>query len=148
LNWAYYDFFSVHPYTYWAESKFTLGLVASPYDLNIPYLIGREFFGDAEAHANTGWIGSGMANAGYFGIAFYSVLIGLLLSMLDAYAKKLGYSLLLAVFLISVMTATTSADLTTMLLTHGFLMLLLIVILLKPAFKQSQARNSNLKIYS
>jgi hypothetical protein len=142
LNWAYYDFFSVHPYTYWADSKFSLGFVASPYDLKIPYLIGREFFGDAEAHANTGWIGSGMANAGYFGIALYSVLIGLLLSMLDAYAIKLGYSMVSAVFLISVMTAITSTDFTTMFLTHGLLVLLLIVHLLQPAFKQRPMRRS------
>lgn len=142
LNWAYYDFFSVNPYTYWADSKFSLGLVVSPYDLKIPYLIGRAFYGDANTSANTGWIGSGMANAGYFGIALYSVLFGLLLSMLDAYAKKLGYSMVSAVFLISVITATTSTDFTTMLLTHGLLVLLLIMLLLEPAFKQSPMRRS------
>jgi hypothetical protein len=132
LNWVYLDFFSVNPYTYWADSKFSLGLVVSPYDLGIPYLIGREVFGDAGMSANTGWIGSGMANAGYFGVALYSVLIGLFLSLLDAYAKTLGNSMVSAVFLVPVMIVTTSIDLPSMLLTNGLFALLLIVILLRP----------------
>jgi oligosaccharide repeat unit polymerase len=136
LNWSYYDFFSVHPYVYWAESKFTLGLVDSAYDVGIAELIGREVFGKV-MHANTGWIGSGMANAGYFGIALYSVLIGLFLSLLDAYAKKLGPSLVSALFLLSVIIATTGTDFTSMLLTHGLLVLMIIVILLRPDFRQS-----------
>ena len=132
LNWAYFDFFSVNPNTYWADSKLSLGMISSPYDLGIAELIGREFMGNEETHANTGWIGSGMANAGYVGIALYSVFLGLLLSLLDAYAKKLGYSLILAIFVLNVMTATQSADFTTMLLTHGLFALLLIVMLLQP----------------
>jgi len=132
LNWAYYDFFSVNPYDYWSSSRFSFGLSASSYDLDIPALIGKEFFGDAENFANTGWIGSGMANAGYFGIALYSILIGSLLLFIDAYAKKLGNSMMSSVFLISVMTATRGLDFTAMFLTGGLFVLLFIVILLKP----------------
>ena len=135
LNWAYFDFFSVNPYTYWADSKLSLGMINSPYDLGIPELIGRAFMDNEETHANTGWIGSGMANAGYVGIALYSVSLGLLLSLIDAYAKKLGYSLMLGVFLLSVMGATQSGDFTTMLLTHGLFALILIVMLLRPVPK-------------
>lgn len=133
LNWAYFDFFSVNPHFYWADSKFSLGMISSPYDLGIPNLIGREFIGHEETHANTGWIGSGMANAGYVGIALYSVLIGILLSLIDAYAKKLGYSLILATFLLSITGASQSSDFLTMLLTHGLFLKLLIVMLLQPA---------------
>jgi hypothetical protein len=137
LNRAYLDFFSVNPYCYWADSKFSVGLIVSPYNLGIPFLIGREVFGNADMCANTGWIGSGMAQAGYFGIALYSVLIGLFLSLLDAYAKKLGYSMAVAIFLIPVMVGTTSSDLSTMLLSNGLFALLLIVTLIKPDLKQA-----------
>lgn len=136
LNWSYYDFFSVHPKVYWAESKFTLGLIDSSYDVGIAELIGREVFGKV-MHANTGWIGSGMANAGYLGVGLYSVLIALFLSLFDAYAKKLGNSLVVSVFLISVMTAAAGSDFTAVLLTHGFLLLLIIVTLLKPTIRQN-----------
>jgi oligosaccharide repeat unit polymerase len=131
LNWIYYDFFSVNPYTYWADSKFSLGLIQSPYDLGIAQLIGRDALG-TEGNANTGWIGSGMANAGYLGIIIYSVLIGLVLSLIDAYAKKHSSSLITALFLIPVMNAVRSTDFTNMFLTHGLFALLLIVIMLKP----------------
>ncbi len=135
LNWAYFDFFSVNPYTYWADSKLSLGIIDNPYDLGIAKLIGREFMGNEETNANTGWIGSGMANAGYVGIALYSVLIGLLLSLADAFAKKLGYAIVLAIFILIVMGATQSTDFTTMLLTHGVFASILIVMLLQPIQK-------------
>jgi len=131
LNWGYYDFFTVNPHHYWAHSKISLGLVESNYDIRIDHLIGREFLGDEAIGANTGWIGSGMGQAGYFGVALYSVLFGLLLSLVDAYAKKLGRSLVLAIFFIPVVVIATSVDLTTVLLTNGLLLTLLIVVLLK-----------------
>ena len=136
MNWSYFDFFSVHPHTYWSDSKVTLGLVDPVYDIGIADLIGRDVFG-RDMHANAGWIGSGMANAGYAGIALYSVALGLLLSLLDACARTLGYTLVLAVFLIPVLSVAVSSDLTTMLLTHGLLVLLAVVILLKPALERS-----------
>lgn len=132
ITWVYYNFFSGNPYAYWANSKFTFGLVNNPYDLDIPELIGREVFGRPDMHANTGWIGSGMANAGYFGIVLYSVLIGLLLSLLDAYAKKLPPSVVVPLFLFTVLTATAGSDFSSLFLTHGLLMLLILVVLLKP----------------
>jgi hypothetical protein len=143
LNWSYFAFFSVHPYSFWSVSKFTFGLFTSPYDIGIPFLIGREVFGDAAMCANTGWIGSGMANAGYFGVGLYSFFIGLFLSFIDAYAKTLGYSLVVAVFLIPVMIVTTSTDLPTMLLTNGLLALLIMVILLKANLEQNSMGRSN-----
>ena len=76
-----------------------------------------------------------MANAGYVGIALYSVLIGLLLSLADAFAKKLGYAIVLAIFILIVMGATQSTDFTTMLLTHGVFASILIVMLLQPIQK-------------
>lgn len=151
LNWAYLDFFSVNPYTYWAESKLSLGMISSAYDLDTAHLIGREVLGDAEIHANTGWIGSGMACAGYVGIALYSVLIGLLLSLIDAYAKKLGYSFVLAIFALSVMTATRSANFTSMLLSHGLFVQIIIMIFLQPSqskIKSIAPFNKKLKVHS
>lgn len=137
LNWNYYDFFSVNPYDYWSRSKLTIGFVVSPYEDNIADLIGSAMF-EKDMHANTGWIGSGMANAGYFGIALYSLLFGLFISLIDTYAQKVGYSLVTSAFLVVVLTAALSADFTSMLLTHGLLLLLCILILLKPYNRQLQ----------
>jgi hypothetical protein len=137
LNWSYYDYFSVHPYSYWADSKFSLGLIEKTYDRSISLVIGEDYLGKIALNSNTGWIGSGMGQAGYFGVALYSVSIGLILSFLDSYSKKLGYSLVLSIFIISVIIMTISSDLTTMILTNGLFVLLLILITLSPNYKHA-----------
>lgn len=137
LNWHHLEFFSTNPKFYWADSKFSLGIISSPYDLPMPFLISWQYVGiERMGSANTGWIGSGMGNAGYFGIILYSVLIGLFLSLIDAYANKYDKSFIFAIFLVPVLTATQSIDLTGMLLTQGLLVLLLIVVFLEPDVKQ------------
>jgi oligosaccharide repeat unit polymerase len=137
LNWIYFDFFSDASKYYWSTSKITLGLLDSPYSLAAPNLIGYEFFGNYDMSANTGWIGSGFANAGYLGILLYSFLLGLLLSFLDAYGRKLGDHLVFALFLMPCFTLITSADFTDMLLTHGLVFALLALIFLNPKTKKT-----------
>jgi len=132
LNWFYVDFFEHVAKINWANSKFTLGLIVSPYDVVAPKIIGLEYFNREEMSANTGWIGSGYANAGIFGVVVYSVLIGLLLSFLDAYANKLGVQVVTAMFTLSVFTLLTSTDLATMLITHGLAVSLFLLMITRP----------------
>ncbi|MGB5970515.1 MAG: hypothetical protein WBG70_19535, partial [Spirulinaceae cyanobacterium] len=77
LNWFYIDFFSDNPYYFWSQSALSFGLVEPPFELSSVNLIGLEYFGREETSANTGWIGSGYANAGFIGVYLYSVLIGI-----------------------------------------------------------------------
>ena len=136
LNWQHLEFFSTNPYYYWADSKFTLGAVTSPYDFPMPFQVSLAYVGiERMGSANVGWIGSGVGNAGYLGIVLYSVLLGLFLSLIDAYGKKIDKSVMFAIFLIPVLTAVQSVDLTGMLLTQGLLVLFLIVIFLDPNVK-------------
>jgi hypothetical protein len=135
LNWHYFEFFSRNPYNFWADSKFSFSLVEKSYDIAIPNVIGFEYYHNIENSANTGWIGSGISQAGYIGVAIYSVLLGSFISFLDAYAKKLGYQLVASIFIMVVTSATQSSDFTTMLLTHGVLTLLFIVMLINPKIK-------------
>jgi len=131
LNWHHLEFFSTHPYYYWADSKFSFGLVTSPYDLPMPFQVSAFKVGvEGMGSANTGWIGSGMGQAGYLGILFYSVLFGLLLSVIDAYGKKLDRSFIFAVFLVTVTSAAETSDLSIMPLTHGMITLFVILVLL------------------
>ncbi|MGJ7607615.1 oligosaccharide repeat unit polymerase [Variovorax sp. LT1R20] len=128
LNSLYVDHFSNLEKYYWASSKLSLGLVDSTYELSAPNLIGQQYFGNEDMSANTGWIGSGFANAGYVGVIVYSVLIGMLLSFLDAYARKLGARVVISLFIIPVITMVTSADMTDMILTHGLVVAILILL--------------------
>lgn len=132
LNFIYIDIFSNIEKYYWATSKITAGLIKSPYDLNAANLIGDLVFGNSDMSANTGWIGSGFANAGYFGIFLYSIILGLWLSLLDAYGRKLNGKLVFALFFISVFTLITSTDFTDMLLSHGLVFAILVLFFISP----------------
>jgi len=130
LNWEYIDYFSSADKYFWANSKVSFGLVSSPHHLNMANLIGQEYFGRAETSANTGWIGSGYANAGLVGVALYSVLAGALLAFLDKYSNKVGAQMVIAAFIVPFIVLATSTDLTTVFLTHGLIAGLLILALL------------------
>lgn len=140
LNWFYLDHFVDAPKYLWADSKFSFGLVESPHPLRSVNLIGLEYFGREEMSANTGWIGSGYANAGAAGLLLYSIIIGALLSLLDAYARRLGNRIVIALFFLPVFTLLTSSDLTTMLLTHGLLLSLFFLAAIRPDTQQQQVR--------
>lgn len=132
LNWYYLDFFSDAEKYFWAGSRLTFGLIDSPFHLRSVNLIGLEYFGKEEMSANTGWVGSGYANAGLWGIMLYSVLTGVLLAFLDCYARRLGTSMVVALFVLPIFTILTSTDFTTMLLTHGLVFSIILLILTKP----------------
>lgn len=131
LNSLYIDYFSHYEKYYWASSKLSLGLVDSAHELSAPNLIGQQYFGNPEMSANTGWIGSGYANAGFGGVIGYSILIGMLFSFLDAYAKKLGGRFVISLFIVPVITMITSADMTDMILTHGLVVAIFLLLVFR-----------------
>ena len=127
LNFDYHDFFSRHSFVYWAQSKITLGMVLYKYSLDVPHLIGLYYFGSSATGANTGWLGSGYANAGVVGMVIYAVLIGGLFSVLDALAKFHDKRVIVAIFVAPMLAVIISSDLPVALLTHGALMGLLLL---------------------
>lgn len=129
LNLAYIDWFGSNPTYFWADSRVTLGLVSPPSHLSSPHLIGYQLYGSEDMSANTGWIGSGFANAGIFGVVLYTVLIGILLSFLNSYSRKLGTPTIIAIFSSLILTVLLSADFLTSLLTHGLLVATMIVVI-------------------
>ena len=122
---AYVEFFLSNPYFFWAQSKITFGLVISPSDVTVPFLIGREYFGDADLAANAGFVGSGYANAGVGGVALYGLILGLIVAIVDSFGRRIGAGLVAAVCLLPVITMVTSTDVVTALLSHGVLLLLI-----------------------
>jgi hypothetical protein len=122
---AYVEFFANNPYLFWSQSKLTFGLVNSPYESTVPFLIGREYFGDAELAANAGFIGSGYANAGIIGVLFYGLIVGLVIGSINAFGRRIGHGVVASVCLLPVMTMVTSTDVLTAVLSHGVLLLLI-----------------------
>lgn len=126
LDFYYIEFFSNHVPIYWADSRLTFGLFQSPYGLTAPYLIGNVYFGD-DTGANTGFIGSGFAQAGWFGALLYSVGAGLTLALLNAHGRRQGVAFVSAVTAIQVTTMFSATDFVTLFLTHGMLLAFLML---------------------
>lgn len=126
----YFEFFSVNAFVRWADSRITFGLIQNPYDLSPPRIIGSNYF-LAETHANTGWLGSGYSNLGYWGMFIYALIIAFLIKYTDSIARKTDIGFASAVFMIPFLTLFTSTDLPAMFLTHGLLFLLVLVTIFK-----------------
>lgn len=120
VNFFYVDYFSSNPFYYWATSKITLGVLAPPSTMDIADLIGWTYLNEG-SHANTGWVGSGYAQAGAAGVAIYSLILGLILKYLDACALRTSTRLVSALFFIPLLTMITSSDSVSVFLTQGLL---------------------------
>jgi len=118
LNSYYIEHFSSNPTFYWSTSRITFDLIDPPGDLSPPDLIGYMYHGYIHS-ANTGWIGSGFAQAGLMGALLYSALLGIVFAFFDDCAKRLGHRLVLASASVPVLAALTSTDLITAFITHG-----------------------------
>lgn len=131
LNYEYYDFFSKHDFSFWSHNSFTFDLLNYPYNFSPQEIIGNEFSGTYEMYANTGWIGAGYMQAGFFGIIIYAILIGIIFSFIDSLAHKLSNTLIIALLIIPFYILLTSSDLPTALLSHGILMFFALISLIK-----------------
>lgn len=126
-NYMYYNFFSSHPFVSWAQSKLTFGAISYPYSLDVPHLIGLNYFSSALAGANTGWIGSGYMELGYVGMIIYSLLIGVLFAFLNAYSKSMDKRVVVAVMIVPILSVIMWSNLTTAFLTHGVILSLMVI---------------------
>ncbi|MEM1298432.1 MAG: hypothetical protein AAGH68_04065 [Pseudomonadota bacterium] len=125
LDFYHIEYFRDFDFTYWSQSKISLGFIARVYDINTPFLIGAEYFGRETMAANTGFIGSGFSNAGYIGIAIYGVVIGLAISYLNSCGNRFGHALVTGVAFTQIIGAITSSDLPSVFLTNGLIAMIL-----------------------
>jgi fructose-specific phosphotransferase system IIC component len=79
-------------------------------------------YGFENLNANTGWIGSGFLNAGFAGMLIYAVIIGILFSLLNAYANFSDKRIVVAIMIGPTLTVMMSSDLPTAFLNHGVLL--------------------------
>jgi oligosaccharide repeat unit polymerase len=133
LNFYYYDFFSQNPKIFWTDSKWLLigEIIDYPYSLPLPKVIGDTYFNNPETNANTSWIGSGYAHAGFLGMIIYAVIIGLILKYLDFKTKTLDRDFIVISFSPFIISLFLSSDLKTVFLSHGLLLYLIILSVLK-----------------
>lgn len=131
LDYYYIDFFSKNVSYFWSSSRITLGLIDSPYGITAPHLIGDVYFGDINKSANTGYIGAGFAQAGIAGTLVYATGVGLTLAVLQSHGRSLGDPFVAATMMGQVATMFLSADFLTLFLTHGMLVSLVLLALVR-----------------
>ncbi|RUM96282.1 hypothetical protein EET67_19155 [Pseudaminobacter arsenicus] len=140
LDFNHIEFFWDNPRYYWSASRLTMGMIPSPYELPPANLIGKEFFQNPATSANTGFIGNGFAQAGFWGMIAYSICVGLVIAFLDAYGRYLGLPLVAAMLSVQMMTMFTGTDFLTMFLTHGMLASLVVLMVMGSPSERRQRK--------
>lgn len=129
LDSLFIEYFSANAKYYWSASTIGSWLSSNQYGISAPFLIGYEYFADTDMSANTGVIGSGFSNAGLLGVALYSAGVGLLIALFNAYGRRIGHAFVTAASLVTIFNVVTTTDLLTAILTHGLLLLILLLAL-------------------
>lgn len=128
LDFTYLEYFSKSEFYYWSTSNLTLGLIREPYDgLSPANLIGVDVFGSDAVEANTGFVGSGFAQAGAIGTLLYAAGVGLMVSFVGAAARRLGAPLVVSATFMLFITMISSTDFVGLFLTHGLLIMMLLL---------------------
>jgi len=125
LNSIYFDMFSEYPRVYWSNS------ILSPF-INYPYFdtltheVGA-YLGRYGMGANTGFVGSGYAHAGYLGIFIYIGIMLICNWFVALFGKNISPVLFNSVILMPYLTLFLSSDLPTTFFTHGIIIASLII---------------------
>jgi len=127
----YFETFSMSEAFFWSGS-FLSGLVERPVDYSSPaFFVGSLHFGSNVVSANANFLSAAYANAGYFGIAFITLVSGVVLWIYDSVTKSSG--LLIAVPLIAVPAfAMSNSAFPSVLSTHGLFLSLVLAFIIRP----------------
>lgn len=129
LTYDYFNFFEVNPRVYWSNSVLSW-LMDYPYFDRITKIV--SYANDSEASANNGYVSSGYAHAGLFGIVIYSYIIAFFLKNIDfLFRYNIPLWFILCLIVTPMRSFLISSDLPTSLLTHGFLLAFLLLLLSK-----------------
>lgn len=137
LTYTYFDFFNQNEHIIWANSILS-PFLQYPYEQSLSNVIGA-YLGSPEMGANNGFISSGYAHAGFFGIFFYSMIVGIILRFLNHTTYNyLPIWFAVALCIGPIRSLLSASDLFTVMLTHGFIIALFLIFLTrtkKDAFK-------------
>lgn len=130
LTLDYFSFFSINEFIWWSNSVLSSFFVY-PYGLPLSEVVGQ--YNGSGSSANNGFIASGYAHAGLFGVAMYSLIFVYFLKFLDHIVIKsdIPVWLALCMTIVPLRSALISSDLFTTMLTHGLALSLLVVILFR-----------------
>lgn len=126
LHVIYYDFFSQpnHP-LYMLSDSFLRQFIDNPYGLHMPELIAQTYWGK-NFWPDVGFLGDAYGNFGFFGMLVFSIILGIVIRIIDGVSSFLPTYFVAAIIAMPAFALTESALFTTF-LTHGLLIALLVL---------------------
>jgi oligosaccharide repeat unit polymerase len=120
LHAMYYDFFSCpdHPF-YMLSDSILRNFYPNPYGDHMPSVIASTYWG-VDFNPNVGYLGDAYGNFGFFGMVFFSAILGMVLRTIDSIGSSIPPHFVAAAISMPAISLTQSA-LTTVMLTHGLI---------------------------
>ena len=130
LTYLYFDFFKENPYIFWSNSVLS-SFLTYPYDVSLSSVIGLNSI-NSDTGANNGFISTGYAHAGLFGVFLYTFIVAFLLRFLNDITKDLlPVWFATALVMMPMRSFLISSDLLTTFFTHGLIVSLIIIFLVR-----------------
>ena len=126
LNIYYFDFFRFNEKDFFRQGIIGRVGINSPYSESIPQIIGKQYLGSENLLANNGLFSDAYSNIGLLGIIFLPLSIIIMLKLLDGCCGGLQFKILIATIITSAYTFISSSFFT-VLLTHGFLIICIVI---------------------
>lgn len=134
LSYEYFDFFSSNECVYLRDSFMRYLGYKSPYSLEIPRLIGAEFYGDQEMNCNTGIVGDDFAQLGWLALLFFPWLRVKLLDLYDKICTSINYKIVIYISFVYALVFISGTFFSS-LLTGGFIGICILIALMKKRVK-------------
>jgi len=129
LTFNYFEFFSNHSFNYWSNS-FLKNFIPAIYPEGVSKEVGN-YLGSG-TNANNGFISSGYAQLGYMGVLIYVLIFSYILKFCDYLSAQIGSNwFCICLLIIPIRNVFLSSDLFTTLLTHGLLISVFVLILVR-----------------
>jgi hypothetical protein len=134
LSYYYYEYASMHSPNYFSNLLRFIGVKSNTPD--IAFTIGYLYFNSPEMSANTGLVGDALWNLGLPGLMLFPIIISIFLHFFDSASKKLDIRITLILSL-QLGIALISSSFTTILFTHGFVIVLIVLYCLPRSHKNT-----------
>lgn len=113
IKYSYFDYFSTHDFANFSQSSLAhISGVKSSYSVNIPNMIGEEYFDKPGMWTNTGFMADAYSNMGFIGIILMAFILAIVLRWANRTIKDIPspYNIMVeAIFLIFFITLNDGA---------------------------------------
>ena len=132
----HFDFFMQEGPIQMGNSIFS-SVIPYPYESDPADIIGSLYYISGETHANSGVFADGFTNFGYFGAFLWTIIFALLMKLQDVVSYDKPFYVTAGCFALYITIFTNSA-LFTSIMTHGFLVALVLVALIPKTSKKTK----------